>query len=91
MSIRHVIADVAQVLPASERKGFRGYATGKHLERLAGDDTVVVLHVGDVPSRLDQWLPWRDARPVEEFAPVVVVDPAEAPTDGVYVREYRHE
>ncbi|RLM33508.1 MULTISPECIES: hypothetical protein [unclassified Haloarcula] len=92
-------ASAVQVLDANERSDYR---TGEDLERLAGEDTVVVLN-DDAPSRLDQWLPWRDTRPMAEWAPVVVMrsdrapDPGErvdwelcqTPVEGVFVREFR--
>lgn len=95
-----VDASVVQVLDSRTRSGYR---TGGDLERLAGEDTVVVLN-DDAPSRLDQWLPWRDTRPMAEWAPVVVMCPDRAPTagvrvswelcqtpvEGVFVREFRN-
>ncbi|WP_154021051.1 hypothetical protein [Haloarcula sp. CBA1127] len=94
--------EVVQVLDSSDRGGYPGYATGEDVEQLAGEDTVVVLN-DDAPSRLDQWLPWRETRPMSEWAPVVVICPDRAPepgervswdlcptpVDGVFVREYR--
>lgn len=104
---RHVDGEVVQKLTYSERNGFGGYATGRRLEELAGEDTVYVVHDGEPPARTDRWLPWRDAAPTSEWAPVVVMDAERAagieegdrvawelaPTtlDGVYVREFRGE
>ncbi|GGK64536.1 hypothetical protein [Haloarcula sebkhae] len=93
---------VKQVLDNADRNSYPGFETGEDLERLAGEDTVVVLN-DDAPSRLDQWLPWRSTRPMAEWAPVVVMRPGRAPetgervawelcptpVDGVFVREYR--
>lgn len=106
-SARHISGEVSQKLTHGERTGFNGYATGRRLEDLAGEDTVFVVHDGEPPSRAEHWLPWRDTPPATQFAPVVVMDAERAteieegdtveweltPTtlDGVYVREYREE
>jgi hypothetical protein len=98
-----VDGEVVQVLDSSDRNGYPGYATGDDVERLAGRETLVVLNDDDAPSRLDQWLPWRETRPMSEWAPVVVMRPDRAPApgervswdlcptpvDGVFVREFR--
>ncbi|EMA01826.1 hypothetical protein C437_15441 [Haloarcula vallismortis ATCC 29715] len=96
---KEVLGDVIQVLDHEERKN---YTTGRRLDELAGDDTVVVLAVGEQPDRLDRLLPWRETRPRSEYAPVVVVGDEYAPNEGetvnwvlqpttlegVYVRRY---
>ena len=101
MKERTVHGEVVQVLEARERSD---YCTTAELDRLAGNDCVVVLH-DDPPSRLDRWLPWRSSRPMHEWAPTVLVSPERAPQEGetvtwglrpsslekVYVRDYRTE
>jgi hypothetical protein len=97
----NVDGEVVQVLDSSDRSGYPGYEIGRSLEQLAREASIVVLN-DDAPSRLDQWLPWRETRPMSQWAPVVVMHPDRAPetgervawdlcptpVDGVYVRDY---